>query len=307
LQPRARTRFDVARIASIAATVLFAATAIALGALLLVQSLPVFEHMGLMGWLAGTRWFFRAHEFGVAPMLYGTCVVTLVALALALPLGLGTAIWLAELVPARARLPLKALLELLAGIPSVVYGLLGVLLLRPLLGAGLEPLGVVSGDTLLTGGVLLAIMILPTFVTFADDALTGVPRVQRLGARALALTRAETLWHVVLPRARGGLFAAALLATGRALGETIAVFLVIGRQDNQWPTPWYALEAWIAPGQTLTTKLGGSETFIAIGDPLHWSAIVALALLLCVLTLAVTVVATRTAATVVGGRRAADG
>jgi phosphate transport system permease protein len=295
----------VARIASVAATALFVATAVAVAGLLLFQSFPVFEHMGIVGWLAGTRWFFRAAEFGVAPMLYGTFVVTFVALVLALPLGLGTAIWLAELVPPRARLPLKAAVELLAGVPSVVYGLLGVLLLRPLLGAGLEPFGAVSGDTLLTGGVLLAIMILPTFVTFADDALIGVPRAQRLGARALAFTRAETLWHVVLPRARSGLFAAALLATGRALGETIAVFLVIGRQDNQWPSPWYAPRAWIEPGQTLTTKLGGSETFIAVGDPLHWGAIVALALLLCALTLGVTLLATRRPAMLVGGSRAA--
>src|SRR5947208_1585453 len=132
----------------------------------------------------------------------------------------------------------------------------------------------------LTAGLWLAVMVLPTIMTLADDALRGVPAQQRLAARGLGLTRAQTVLSVVLPQARRGLVAAVLLGLGRALGETIAVFLVVGRQDNQWPEKLLSLRPLIAPGQTLTSKLGGSETFIAYADSLHWGAIVGLAIVL---------------------------
>jgi phosphate transport system permease protein len=186
----------------------------------------------------------------------------------------------------------KVLIELLAGVPSVVYGLLGILLLRDWiyeLFAHFEPL---SGDTLLTAGVLLAVMILPTVVTLSDDALCAVPATQRRAACALGLTRAETILHVALPQARRGMGAAILLALGRALGETIAVFLVIGRQDNNLPNAWLSLRPLLESGQTLTSKLGSSETSIAFGDPLHWGAIVGLGLILLVLTGGLTVLGT---------------
>jgi phosphate transport system permease protein len=125
-------------------------------------------------------------------------------------------------------------------------------------------------------------------VALADDALRGVPAAQRHAARGLGLTRAETTVRVVLPQALPGLAAAVLLALGRALGETIAVFLVVGRQDNQWPTNLFSPEPLLAAGQTLATKLGGSETFIAYGEPLHWSAIVGLGLVLMLMVVTVT-------------------
>jgi phosphate transport system permease protein len=254
------------------------------------QSIPVFQHEGL-GYLTGTRWFFRQHQFGALPMIYGSAVVSLIALALAAPLGLGAAIFTAEYLPRRARLAVKILIELLAGVPSVVYGLLGILLLRNWiydLFAAADPL---SGDTLLTAGVLLAVMVLPTIVTFSDDALRAVPAAQRRAARALGLTRAEVILHIALPQARRGLGAAFLLGIGRAMGETIAVFLVVGRQDNQLPAHWFSLRPWLEAGQTLTSKLGGSETNIAFGDPLHWAAIVGLGVILLVITGGLTVLA----------------
>jgi len=262
---------------------------LALGALGLMlgiftwQSGPVWQAEGI-GYLTGGRWFFRQHQFGALPMIYGSVVVSLVALFLAAPIGLGAAVFTAEYLPPRARMPVKTLIELLAGIPSVVYGLLGILLLRDWVYERFARFDPLSGDTLLTAGVLLAVMILPTIVTLGDDALRAVPAAQRRAARALGLLRAESILHVVLPQARRGLGAALLLATGRALGETVAVFLVVGRQDNNLPSPWYSLRPLLESGQMLTTKLGGAETHIAWSDPVHWAAIVGLGLILLALT-----------------------
>ncbi|MDQ2868011.1 MAG: phosphate ABC transporter permease subunit PstC [Verrucomicrobiota bacterium] len=255
----------------------------------LVQSLPIWRHAGL-GYLTGEKWFYRAHLFGALPMIYGTLIVALIALILAAPISFGAAIFTAEFLPRRLRLAVKITIELLAGVPSVVYGLIGILLLRNWiyhLFARFEPL---SGDTLLTAGVLLGVMILPTVMTLADDALRGVPAEQRRAARGLGLTASETVLSVSLPQASRGLVAALLLGLGRALGETIAVFLVVGRQDNNLPESLFSLRAWLEAGQTLSSKLGGSETNIAYGDPLHWGAMVGLALILMGMVVIVTIV-----------------
>lgn len=276
----------------------FSAVAVLFLLLMLVlffwQSLPVWRHEGL-DYLFGKQWFFRTQQFGALPMIYGTVVVASVALLLAAPVGIGTAIFTAEFLPARARLAVKITVELLAGIPSVVYGLLGILFLRQWVYGSLTPLDPLSGDTLLTAAFLLAVMILPTIMTLGDDALRGVPATQRLAARGLGLTHTETVFSVTLPQAWPGIFSAVVLGLGRALGETIAVFLVVGRQDNQWPESLLSLRPLIEAGQTLTTKLGGSETNIAYGDPLHWSAIVGLGLILFLVTVAVTLVGIRLA------------
>ncbi|MDQ3625109.1 MAG: phosphate ABC transporter permease subunit PstC [Verrucomicrobiota bacterium] len=259
-----------------------------LAGIFLWQSVPVWRHEG-WGYLSGAKWFFRQSEFGTLPMIYGSIAVSLVALVLAAPLGMGAAIFTAEYLPRPVRLAVKVLIELLAGVPSVVYGLLGILLLRDWIYEGFARFEPLSGDTLLTAGVLLAVMILPTVVTLSDDALRGVPATQRLAARALGLTRSEAILHVALPQARFGLGAALLLALGRAFGETIAVFLVVGRQDNNLPEHWWAPGKLLESGQTLTSKLGSSETNIAYGDPLHWAAIAGLGLILLLLTGGLTV------------------
>jgi phosphate transport system permease protein len=296
-----RRRVEWLRWACYGASALAALAFAGLLALLVVESLPVWRAEGVFGFLLGERWFFRSGEFGALPMLFGTAAVSAVALLLAAPVGVGAAIFVTEVLPLvsdRARLAAKTAIELLAGVPSVVYGLLGVLLLRGwifdgLTRAGLDPL---SGDTLLTGGVLLAVMILPTVVTFSEDALRGVPGADRRAARGLGLTRARTVLAVVLPRALPGIGAALLLALGRALGETIAVFLVVGRRDNQLPdsaAPRDLVDALASGGQTITSKLGGAETFIAYGDPLHWGAILGLAVVLLAVVVALTVASAR--------------
>lgn len=282
------------RLLSLAFTAVAALAFLGMLALFAVESAPVWSHAGL-GFLSGKSWFFRAGQFGVLPMVYGTLVVSAIALLTAAPLGIGAAVFTAEILPRKARLAVKTAVELLAGIPSVVYGLLGVLLLRDWVYRLLTPWEPLSGDTLLTGGLLLGVMVLPTVMTLADDALAGVPATQRLAARSLGLTRAETAVRVSLRQASPGLVSAVLLGLGRALGETIAVFLVIGRQDNQLPSLAGA-------GQTITTKLGGSETFLAYGEPLHWGAMMGLALVLFGLVTAVSLVGARLALR--GGDRA---
>lgn len=279
--------FSLTRALSIAFSVLALGTVFAMLAVFVVQSLPLWHHAGLE-FVSGTRWFYRTAEFGALPMLYGTIVVALIALLLAAPIGIGAAIFAAELIHPRLRLVLKIAVELLAGIPSVIYGLLGILLLRDWIYRALTPFDPLSGDTLLTAGILLAVMVLPTVMTLSDDALRGVPSAQRLAARALGLTQAEAILSVSLPQAAPGILAAVLLGLGRALGETIAVFLIIGRQDNQWPESLFSPRPIIEAGQTLTSKLGGAETYIAYGDPLHWAAMSGLGLLLLALVGGVT-------------------
>ena len=275
------------RIATYFFSLLAGMAVISMVLLLTVESFPVWQKEGL-GFLTGTRWFQRQHEFGTAPMILGTAIVSFAALLLAAPISLGAAIFTSEFLPSRLRLPVKVVIELLAGVPSVIYGLLGILFLRNWIYDLLTPFDPLSGDTLLTGAVLLAVMILPTVMTLTDDALRSVPTAQRLAARGLGLTSTEVVLSVALPQSAPGIVAALLLGLGRALGEAIAVFMVIGRQDNQWPEKLLSLQTLIESGQTITTKLASAETNIAYGDPLHWSAICGLALILMVIVALIT-------------------
>lgn len=232
------------------------------------------------------NWHYRSSQFGAGSMIYGSAVIGFLALLFSLPLSLGSAIMTAEFLDGKLRLGAKVIIEFLAGIPSVVYGLLGILFLRPFIFNVLAPFHPESGDNLITAGLLVGLMILPTIMSLSDDAFRGVPKEDRENARALGLTRGETFFHAVLPKAFPGVIASIFLGLGRALGETIAVFLVVGRADNRLPTAWYSIRPWLEAGQTLTSKLGGSEINIAYGDPQHWSAIMGLG---CILFLSVIV------------------
>lgn len=285
-------RFDFVRAAAIAGSAMALAGAVALAAWLALGSVEAFRHEGL-SFLTGNDWGYRQESFGAAAMLYGTAAVSLVALVVAAPVAIGTALFASEICGRRLRLAIKMLIELLAGVPSVVYGLLGVLFLRDWMYAIFERLGIdaLSGDTLLTAGILLAIMILPTVATLADDALQSVPSRVREASRGLGLTRAEATLFVTLPQALPGIGGALLLGLGRALGETIAVFLVVGRADNLLPKRLVSWLPLVDAGQTITSKLGGAETNIAVGDPLHSSAMIALAAVLFGAVLVVTLAA----------------
>lgn len=251
-----------------------------LAALLVVGFVLVGVHAGPVTWgrlLSSRTWDPSRDTYGAAAMIYGTVAVSAVALLLAVPVGWAAAIGLSEHLPPRLARPLRTGVELLAAVPSIVYGLVGIALIRPFVAwFGDVP----GGDSLLAAGLVLAVMVLPTVVAVSVDALAAVPAGVREAAAALGLTRSEVVRSAVLPLARPGLRAAVLLGLARALGETIAVFLVIGRADGRLPSPRHLLSSLVEPGQTLTTKLGGPEPVLAGAVGAHRAALSALALLL---------------------------
>lgn len=249
-------------------------------AFLMAYSEQAFWHVG---WdLLGLVWNPPKGQFGILPMVYGSLAVAVIALGLALPLGVATAVFTSEILSAKMRIYVKSVLELLAGIPSVVYGLLGVAFLSVFVQSVFD---LQSGRTVLTGGLLLAIMVLPTVITLCDDAMHHIPMSYREAARGLGLYPYEIVKDVVLPAAKMNVLGAVLLALGRVLGETMAVMLVIGSMDKV-PTPFW--HVWV-PGQTLTSKLGREMAEAAFGS-LHFEAMIAMGFILLVFVLVLTTI-----------------
>jgi phosphate ABC transporter permease protein PstC len=209
-----------------------------------MEGLPLIVHTGLGNFILSTHWAPTKGHFGIFAMIVSSILVTLGALALGVPLGLSCAITLAEFAPSPVRRVLKPALELLAGIPSVVYGFLGVVWLVPLIR---EHLGG-PGLSLLAASIILGIMILPTVISISIDALTAVPDIYREGSIALGATRWQTVRRVVLPAASSGIVTAIILGMGRAVGETMAVIMVAG---NALKLPTSVLD----PVRTLTSNI----------------------------------------------------
>ncbi|GAV31456.1 phosphate ABC transporter permease subunit PstC [Coriobacteriia bacterium Es71-Z0120] len=185
---------------------------------------PVFSEVGLKGFLGGSEWLPTQGLFGILPLLVGSLVVTLGALALGAPLAVGTAVFLSEIAPPRVRSVVRPAVELLAGVPSVVFGFFGLLVVRPIVadltgGLGFGPL---------TAWLILAIMIVPTIATLTEDALGSVPDGIREASYAMGATTWQTIWRVLLPAAKIGIIDAVILGMGRAIGETMAVLMVVG-------------------------------------------------------------------------------
>ena len=245
---------------------------------LVVESVPVFKAQGV-SFLWGTDWF-AGEAYGALPMIFGSLMVTGLAVVIVLPFALGSAILTSEFLNGRYRLVVKAAMELLAGVPGIIYGLIGIALLTA---AVRDVFGLIDGNTLFTAGLLLAVMILPTVMTLAEDALRAVPGEFRDTALSLGLTRMEMILKVVVPQALPGLAGAVFLGLGRAMGETIAVMLVIGGIDRI-PQPWFDL---FAPGQSIPSKIG-REAAESLGFDLQWSALIALGLVLFVMVMALT-------------------
>ena len=247
-------------------------------AFLLKDALPTFREHSLRELFAGQRWSPTSEpaKVGMVPLLLGSLYVTFGALVISVPLGLATAVFIAEVAPARLREALKPTVELLAAIPSVVFGFLGLLLVGPLL-AGWLHLPVAQFAAL--GSLMLALMAIPTIVSVSEDAIRAVPRALRDSSLALGATHWQTISRVVLPAARSGIVAALLLGFGRAVGETMTVLMVTG---NAAVIPM-GLRGFWRPVETMTATIAAEMGETAYGTP-HYHALFAIGLILFVIT-----------------------
>ena len=251
---------------------------------LLRAGLPAFLDIPLRQ-LFGRTWYPIEDMYGLAPLLVGSLIVTVGAVAIALPLGLTTAIYLGEIAPPWQREILKPIIEVLAGIPSIVLGFLGWIALAPLI----QNLGAPTGLTAFTGSLILAYMSLPTIISIAEDALYAVPKEYRDGALAIGATQWQAIWRVVLPAARPGLVIAVMLGIGRAIGETMAVMMVTGNAAN---IPSFQTGFFFVPVRTMTATIAAEMGEVAQGS-LHYSTLFAIGIVLFVISFAINSLAGR--------------
>jgi phosphate transport system permease protein len=260
-------------------------------ALLVIDSLPSIERYGA-GFVTSSTWDPVKGEFGAWPYVYGTIFSSVLALLISTPIAVGAALFLAEYAPPWLRGPVSFLVELLAAIPSVIYGLWGFFVLAPVMRGAVEPFmkailgpipvvnALVSGPALgrdiLVAGVILAIMILPTIMSVAREVFMTVPNTQREGMIGLGATKWETITRAVLPYARSGIIAAAMLGLARALGETMAVTMVIGNSSRNVNFSLFT------PGYTMASAI--ANQFREADKEIYFAAIVNVALVLLVVT-----------------------
>jgi phosphate transport system permease protein len=274
-----------------AVTMFFAALILGITLLLVLQlwsnSALSREKFGF-GFLTASMWNPVTDQFGALPFIYGTVVTSVVALLISVPLSVGAAIYLSELAPPKVSNALTFLVELLAAIPSVILGLIAIFTLVPLMRSVIEPAlkkvfgfsplfaGPAIGVGYLTAGLILSIMTFPYIISVSREALLVVPREQREAALALGATRWESTWHAVLPFARLGIFGSIFLALARALGETMAVTMVIGNDPA-------IHESLLSPGYTIASVI--ANEFTEATGKVYLSSLVELGLVLFVLTM----------------------
>jgi len=248
---------------------------------LLYDAAPAFVEIGLLPFLTGDRWdpASAIPKYGTVPLVVGTLLVTLGAMAVAVPFGIASALYISQLASPRMRNVLKPTVELLAGIPSVVYGFFGLAVLVRLIQ---DWSGVSSGESVMAGSILLGIMALPTIISVSEDALSAVPQYLREGSFALGATHWETIARVLIPAAIPGITAAIILGIGRAVGETMAVIMVTGNAAII-PDPLWDI---FSPVRTLTGTLGIEMGEVAIGS-IHYHALFGVAVLLLFITLVI--------------------
>lgn len=252
---------------------------------LLYDAVPAFLDIGLIPFLTGERWDPTSiiPKYGLVPLIVGTLLVTIGAMVFAVPFGIACAIFIAELASPRMRNILKPAVELLAGIPSVVYGFFGLVILVKFLQ---DVLTVPSGESVLAGSILLGIMSLPTIISVSEDAISSVPRYLKEGSLALGATHWQTISKVIVPAALSGITAAVILGIGRAVGETMAVIMVTGNAAIIPDPIWNIL----SPVRTLTGTLGIEMGEVAVGS-LHYHALFGVAVVLLLITLLINLAA----------------
>lgn len=249
---------------------------------LLRESLPSFREVPLSV-IFSDRWYPIEDYFGILPLLGGSLIVTLGAMIIAVPVGITTAIYISEIGPRWAREFLKPLIELLAGLPSVVLGFLGVVVFTSLFRRAFN---LPTGLTAFTGALLLGGIALPTIISVAEDALDAVPRSYRDGALALGATKWQTIWKVTLPAARTGVITAIMLGIGRAIGETMLVMMVTGNA----PVMPLRLRMLISPVRTMTATIAAEMGEVASGS-VHFHVLFLIGIILFLISLVVNVIA----------------
>jgi len=240
---------------------------------LITHGLPVFETINIFGFLFGTEWY-PTHvepQFGILSMIYGSIIVTAGAVFFAAPLGILSALYIAEVAPFWLKETLKPVIELLAGIPSVVYGLFGALLIAPILQ---KLFNLPTGLTSLSASIVLGIMVLPTIVSIAEDAISSIPKEYREAALAIGATKWETMTQITLPAAFSGITTGIVLGIGRAIGETMAVLMVAGGSAR------IAL-SFLKPVRTMTATIAAEMAETVVGSE-HYYALFAIAIVLFV-------------------------
>lgn len=263
------------------------ATTVGIVAALIGPALSFFQQVSPLQFFSQTQWTprFQNPQYGVLPLIMGTLWTTVIALLVAIPIGLGSAIYLAEYAKPRARRVLKPMLELLAGIPSVVYGYFALTFVAPTVLRGV--LGIEVGTfSVLSAGLVLGIMIVPTVASLSEDALSAVPRSLREGSLALGANRMRTTLRVVFPAAISGIAAAMVLALSRAVGETMIVALASGKQPRMVASP-------LESGQTMTGFIADAAVGESIVGSLQYNTLFAVGLTLFVLTLVINLISIR--------------
>ncbi|MFL5559773.1 MAG: phosphate ABC transporter permease subunit PstC [Gemmatimonadaceae bacterium] len=282
-------------ILTVACALIIPALVISIAIAIFAAAWPAFARLGV-SMVSSSDWDVAAGSFGAAPALFGTLVSSAVALVIATPLAIGVAIFLSEFSPTWLRQPVGFLVDLLAAIPSVVYGLWGIFVLIPLLRQNVMPFlrdtlhlgatplftGPAYGPSMLAAGLILAIMALPYISAVSREVLIAVPRSQREAALALGATRWEMIRDAVIPYARSGIIGGIMLGLGRALGETMAVTMVIGNRPE-------ISASLFAPGYTMASLI--ANQFSEATNDLHVSALMAVGAILFVITLIVNAIA----------------
>jgi phosphate transport system permease protein len=237
----------------------------------------------ILSFLSGNKWRPTSvtPQFGALPLIIGTLLVTLGAMLFAVPLSIGSAIFISEIASPRIRKIIKPIIELLAGIPSVVYGFFGLIILVDWIYTGF---GVSTGETWLAGSIILGIMAIPTITSVAEDAINAIPRHYKEGSLAMGATKWQTIRSVILPSALSGITAAIILGIGRAVGETMAVMMICGNSPII-PTPLWNV---FSPIRTLTSTLGIEIGEVPFGSG-HYHALFGVAILLLIITLIINV------------------
>ncbi len=276
--------------------ILFLCAALSIAAVIMIclfvfiEGYPIIQKIGFFNFVFGQKWSPSEGLYGILPMIIGTFTTTLGAIVLGVPLSIFTAIFLVEYAPKKVKKLINPAIELLAGIPSVIYGLFGMTMVVPIIREfqkacfGIKQSQIQSGYSILAASIILSIMISPTIINITSDALKSVKHDLKEGSLALGATDWQTTWHIILPTAKSGIIAGVVLGMGRAIGETMAVIMVAGNTVG-FPKSIFS------PVRSLTGNIAIEMAYAAAGD--HMQALFGTGIVLFILIMVINILALR--------------